>query len=110
MTLLTALVNLAPFALEAGLKIAPLIQEALNQGTEKDATDDFAAKALESIPQMISAGIAVADIAASLKQTNDDINRMIAENRGPNEAEWAAQDARIKRLEDELDQASRPRP
>jgi hypothetical protein len=112
MGLLASLLPFAIQALQAGVAVAPVIRDALGKtaapaGAETDSIEAFAAKALQHVPTAIAAGVATSQIVQVLNDANDAIRQMIAESRGPTDAEWNAQDVRIKALEDELDAAGK---
>lgn len=107
MSIILGLLRFAPLAVEAGLAIAPLLQQALGKTQAKGAVEDYAAKVLELVPGMLAAGVATAQVVEILTRTNDDVRAMIQEGRGPTPEQWASQAGRIKALEDRLDQAAK---
>jgi len=59
----------------------------------------FAIKALEIVPQLITAGL---DVQAHIRQSTTALQGMQTEKRDPNDAEWAALNATIAEMRKEL--------
>ncbi len=59
----------------------------------------FVLEALKLLPSLIAAG---SDVAGFIAGANAAVKRMLAENRGPDEAEWAALHGAIDTLMGEL--------
>lgn len=55
---------------------------------------------LESLPQLIQAGV---DVTNVLQNVADTIKLAQSENRDPTDAEWAALDASVQTLRDQVD-------
>ena len=105
MNAIFALLQYLPAAVNAGIQIKDLIQQTTGKIAPATGAEVFATQVLKTLPALIEAGL---DVAEVLTKTNAAVQTMIAESRGPTDAEWADQAARIKALEAALDTAARP--
>lgn len=94
--LLIALAQLLPTVLQVGLAAKPLIETVLGKSTATTDVERYAQASLQALPGLIDAGI---NIVTLVTHTHDQVNLMLAESRGPTDAEWQDQAARISALE-----------
>lgn len=104
MNAILALLQYLPAAINAGITIKDIIQQTTGKVVPATGAEVFATQVLKTLPNLIAAGL---DVAEVVTRTNAAVQAMLAENRGPTDAEWADQAARIKALEAELDTAAK---
>lgn len=104
MSAILGLLRFLPAALNIGVEVKTLVEQTTGKAIPTNGVEVFASQVLTSLPALIAAGQDIKDVVTS---TNDAVRQMIAESRGPTDAEWAAQATRIKALEDQLDQAAK---
>ena len=105
MNAILALLQYLPAALNIGLEVKGIIEQTNGKAIPNNGAAVFASQVLKTLPALIEAG---QDITKVVTETNTMVQKMVAENRGPTDAEWADQAARIAHLEQELDKAANP--